>query len=647
MSINTLIIRVGLPYFVLFSGLINTVFAQNYPIIFNEKSGLPSNHAYDCTQDKTGKIWITTDNGISAYDGYNFKNYNLSDGLPTLLSWGLTTDSKGRIWLNNRQTPFSYIYNDSIYKVGKSYSNVFCTGIYEDLEGNIYISSLPSNKTHKIDANNKVIEIDSVLLGINTQNEKIWFNHQVILNKKYYILKQKFVTDYVIFYCTEQHTGINYLIIENTITHKKFKLNTEIIKGRLIHFEWFEADKISISAKNKFYILDLSTEKLTPFLNTYSSIFKNPALIYKDENNNLWIPDLKKGIVFMQNLPQKISYTSLNLKEEEITSVSQKKNHSIELTSNLSTIIELKNKTEPTKSNITPKKLNHFIGKYYNKLFMVYDNFIYIVDSSYLFDKKKLSKILKKEPPFYGKLKKGINYKIHFGSYKSHFWEKETIYLNSNDGIYSLSLKNNSLTIEKIYSGYAFSTTTSEKWIYIGTNNGLSRISKKTKKIETLYSGEAITTIINSNSKIISRLINGDILVTEPSTPNIIKKHSHLQYLNKIQLVNDEIWGLSDNKIEQFSANSLKPIFELSNYDGINSLHKISLNKIDKTYYLICNKGFYIFDKTAIKTPLSYNKKHFKIKSISINNKLENKVSNILLNNDENFIRIQLEAFNY
>ena len=37
--------------------------------------GLPSNTVYDLIQDKNGFIWLATNEGVTRYDGLNFKEF--------------------------------------------------------------------------------------------------------------------------------------------------------------------------------------------------------------------------------------------------------------------------------------------------------------------------------------------------------------------------------------------------------------------------------------------------------------------------------------------------------------------------------------------------------------------------------------------
>jgi len=78
-------------------------FSQSTQTIFyTTKDGLPSNSIYKSILDNHGFLWIATDNGISKFDGKNFKTYTTSHGLPDNEITDIFIDSSNRIWV----TPF-------------------------------------------------------------------------------------------------------------------------------------------------------------------------------------------------------------------------------------------------------------------------------------------------------------------------------------------------------------------------------------------------------------------------------------------------------------------------------------------------------------------------------------------------------------
>lgn len=75
--------------------------SQDYSYVqYTEKDGLPSSILYDICQDKEGFIWIATENGVTRYDGTNFRTFTTRDGLPDNAVLRIFCARDGRIWVS-------------------------------------------------------------------------------------------------------------------------------------------------------------------------------------------------------------------------------------------------------------------------------------------------------------------------------------------------------------------------------------------------------------------------------------------------------------------------------------------------------------------------------------------------------------------
>ncbi|MES2617004.1 MAG: histidine kinase [Bacteroidota bacterium] len=98
---------------------ITSVAYAGYPYYknFNINDGLPSNKVYNILEDRYGFIWISTDKGVSRYDGVSFVNFTTREGLPDNDVIGLYEDAVGRIWFQGFSSEPCY------YKSGKIYNS--------------------------------------------------------------------------------------------------------------------------------------------------------------------------------------------------------------------------------------------------------------------------------------------------------------------------------------------------------------------------------------------------------------------------------------------------------------------------------------------------------------------------------------------
>jgi hypothetical protein len=116
--------------------------------------GLASNETYHSHIDKRGYIWISSDKGISRFDGYSFTNFTTKDGLIDNTIFNIFEDEKGRIWFigfNKKLCYYDwgkkefheYKYNKIIEQLKQKYEilkQFNINGFSFDAENNLYLN---------------------------------------------------------------------------------------------------------------------------------------------------------------------------------------------------------------------------------------------------------------------------------------------------------------------------------------------------------------------------------------------------------------------------------------------------------------------------------------------------------------------------
>lgn len=156
---------------------------------YSIQEGLPSSEIYIVIQDSKGYLWFGTDNGVSMYDGYTFKNFGLQEGLSDNTVFKIFEDYQGKIWFGTHSCKLSYYFNGSIYSYNNNNiiadtltKNAILTSFYVDSNDNVYLG-LNADGCIKISADGSMEhfnpdirphpqrgtmytkEVDSVLLG--------------------------------------------------------------------------------------------------------------------------------------------------------------------------------------------------------------------------------------------------------------------------------------------------------------------------------------------------------------------------------------------------------------------------------------------------------------------------------------------------
>ena len=81
-----------------------TLLAQRQPFRrYGLIDGLSNLNVRCLLQDRTGYIWVGTDNGLFRYDGANFREFNHEDGLPSTEIEGMAESSNGDLWVATQE----------------------------------------------------------------------------------------------------------------------------------------------------------------------------------------------------------------------------------------------------------------------------------------------------------------------------------------------------------------------------------------------------------------------------------------------------------------------------------------------------------------------------------------------------------------
>ena len=124
-----------------------------------------------------------------------------------------------------------------------------------------------------------------------------------------------------------------------------------------------------------------------------------------------------------------------------------------------------------------------------------------------------------------------------------------------------------------------------------------------------------------TSKHLIVRKEDGTILMLDIQTHQLLKVYNNYKYLQKIQMVGKEIWGLGESSIVKFDSENLTISLEINSFDGVTAPYKLGIEKVGSTYYLICKNGFYTFNDAPIQK-IDYEKNvNFMIQSVFVNGK--------------------------
>src|ERR1017187_925449 len=114
--------------------------AQRYSFKeFGQDAGLTNLDVYCLMQDRTGFLWVGTENGLFRYDGRQFRAYTKAQGLPSVQIEALHQTADGEIWAGTSQG-LARLKGDSFETV-RAGPGKGAHAIASDARGNLYVGT--------------------------------------------------------------------------------------------------------------------------------------------------------------------------------------------------------------------------------------------------------------------------------------------------------------------------------------------------------------------------------------------------------------------------------------------------------------------------------------------------------------------------
>ncbi|MFC1538680.1 two-component regulator propeller domain-containing protein [Candidatus Latescibacterota bacterium] len=133
-------------------GLIKWDLATLEYTVVTTSEGLISNILTDIVIDNEDRIWVSSYDGLSMFDGDSWKDYGISDGLPSFEINSLTLDNTGNVWVST-QDGVAYFEKGNFKLLAEpgSPGRQEINNIFFDRGNNIWISSEVSGIFFKLE----------------------------------------------------------------------------------------------------------------------------------------------------------------------------------------------------------------------------------------------------------------------------------------------------------------------------------------------------------------------------------------------------------------------------------------------------------------------------------------------------------------
>jgi ligand-binding sensor domain-containing protein len=251
---------------------------------FTVADGLPGSEIYSIVQDNLGYLWLATNNGVSRFDGKEFKNFGIKDGLPSGSITNVFRDNNGRIWFGSYEGYLSCWEKNQIVPhpanrlISEASNMIFIDNVFTNKEGELVFT--PNRKgAFKVTKDNKVKQISIpekqsgrfAFCFFDTRNGIVWDRFEIPAST--YKVRKKSELLY--------ENGIYYLFVAQTFNDLSFKRSIWKIAD----------DDYLLSLGNK--VLHIRNFEIIEELE-----FKNRVIsLFSDSKRNVWITTLDKGIL--------------------------------------------------------------------------------------------------------------------------------------------------------------------------------------------------------------------------------------------------------------------------------------------------------------------------------------------------------------
>lgn len=288
---------------------------------YTTDDGLPSSECYEIIQDRAGYIWISTDNGISRFDGYTFKNFGTTEGLLDKTVLVMKEDHRGWIWMSTFSGNFyiyrgdtiaAYEHNRVLQEIRSKYYTVEDFVIREDgsliaaLKGFNFITITENGEWSVLDASS-LGQRGSAFIWQENQDNTLFIDRNPSMSSEEYVYEHK-------------KYSVNNLWRVNSYQRSNFScayqmpayhLNKGIKEAGTQAYGWTTKDGYILQLLNSLYLIpkldnpDFQVGQSSGYINCLLSFPQNGYYV----GYNKWGNDKLGGIKYFSNITDLLSDT--------------------------------------------------------------------------------------------------------------------------------------------------------------------------------------------------------------------------------------------------------------------------------------------------------------------------------------------------
>ncbi len=300
------------------------LFSQSFALKnYDVEDGLSNSVVYRVFQDSKGYIWLSTDYGLSRFDGTEFKTYTTKEGLSSNSVFSLAEDASGDIWICCYTGGLCKMHNGIISKVNIkadkleplyltldknkkrmwAYNGGNGTAGYVDLNTNKFVQ-LKDPKQIEGTCSIYISRDGKTYIGTglglylfeNNSMKPLWVEKEV--NHPVKFIDQDANGNFWV-------VGKNIMRFSPDFSKMETMSELDLSKSNYCHLKFFAPDQIWFNLADSLFIINATNFKIERRI-------KLPSIItsaFRDSENNTWFTSYGKGAFRMYN-EEVLNYTS-------------------------------------------------------------------------------------------------------------------------------------------------------------------------------------------------------------------------------------------------------------------------------------------------------------------------------------------------
>lgn len=253
-------------------------FAQQFPLRkLTVEDGLGHSVVYRTTQTSDGYLWFSTDNGLTRYDGVDFRNFTTEDGLPSNFIFDVA-EWKGKVYISTLGGSIVTMEDGTFKPAFSAAANAPAHPVEIRVNNNFFVVLDRFKSLHLLSDDGKFYEVTPRDLGLPDSTSLQVYNTEIDDNTAYVSTNYGF-----------------YTYSNNTFVRIRLKHPAPVYTYRALPIA---KDRLLLVMYDHLVEYNLSTHQYTVLLEADRN--NRFTRIKRDSHGNIWLSTMNGNVFFLR-----------------------------------------------------------------------------------------------------------------------------------------------------------------------------------------------------------------------------------------------------------------------------------------------------------------------------------------------------------